>query len=69
MAQLSAWMASATAGPIAMAIFNRDMIPYISENPRGRKAPKRGRKLRFDLAIFEAHFRTIEQVFAWEDTH
>jgi hypothetical protein len=47
--------------------FNREMIPYISENPRGRKAPKRGRKLRFDPAIFEAHFRTMERVFAWED--
>ena len=29
------------------------MIPNISENPRGRKTPKRGRKLRFDPAIFE----------------
>ena len=49
------------------AIFNRDMIPNIPENPRGRKAPKRGRKLRFDQAIFEERFRTIERVFAWED--
>jgi transposase len=49
------------------AIFNRDMIPNIPENPRGRKAPKRGRKLRFDPAIFEERFRTIERVFAWED--
>ena len=49
------------------AIFNRDMIPNIPENPRGRKAPKRGRKLRFDRAIFEERFRTIERVFAWED--
>ena len=49
------------------AIFNRAMIPNIPENPRGRKAPKRGRKLRFDRAIFEERFRTIERVFAWED--
>ena len=49
------------------AIFNRDMIPNIPENPRGRKAPKRGGKLRFDPAIFEERFRTIERVFAWED--
>ena len=48
-------------------IFNRAMIPNIPENPRGRKAPKRGRKLRFDRAIFEERFRTIERVFAWED--
>ena len=49
------------------AIFNRAMIPNIPENPRGRKAPKRGRKLRFDPVIFEERFRTIERVFAWED--
>jgi transposase len=49
------------------AIFNRDMIPNIPENPRGRQAPKRGRKLRFDPTIFEERFRTIERVFAWED--
>ena len=42
------------------AIFNRDMIPNIPENPRGRK-------LRFDPAIFEERFRTIERVLAWED--
>nr|MDW3664008.1 hypothetical protein [Paraburkholderia terrae] len=51
------------------AIFNRDMTPNIPENPRGRKTPKRGRKQRFDPAIFEERFRTIERVFAWEDTH
>jgi len=42
------------------AIFNRDMIPNIPENPRGRK-------LRFDPAIFGESVRTIERVFAWED--
>jgi transposase len=49
------------------AIFNRGMIPNIPENPRGRKTPKRGRKQRFNSAIFEERFRTIERVFAWED--
>ena len=41
-------------------IFNRAMIPNIPENPRGRK-------LRFDPAIFGESVRTIERVFAWED--
>jgi hypothetical protein len=49
------------------AIFNRGMIPNIPENPRRRKTPKRGRKQRFNPAIFEERFRTIERVFAWED--
>jgi transposase len=49
------------------AIFNRGMIPNIPENPRGSKTPKRGRKQRFNSAIFEERFRTIERVFAWED--
>ncbi|CAB3808900.1 hypothetical protein LMG28614_06908 [Paraburkholderia ultramafica] len=49
------------------AIFNRGMVPNIPENPRGRKSPKRGRKRRFEPAIFEERFRTIERVFAWED--
>jgi transposase len=49
------------------AIFNRDMIPNIPENPRGRKTPKRGRKLHFNPDIFEERFWTIERVFAWED--
>jgi len=49
------------------AIFNRGMVPNIPENLRGRKTPKRGRKQRFDPAIFEERFRTIERVFAWED--
>jgi hypothetical protein len=49
------------------AIFNRGMIPNIPENPRGRKTSKRGHKLRFDPAMFEERFRTIERIFAWED--
>ncbi|WP_232482369.1 hypothetical protein [Burkholderia ubonensis] len=46
------------------AIFNRGMIPNIPENGRGRKTPKRGRRRRFDAAIFDERFRTIERVFA-----
>ena len=42
-------------------------VPNIPENPRGRKTRKRGRKQRFDPAIFEERFRTIERLFAWED--
>jgi hypothetical protein len=49
------------------AIFNRGMVPNINPNPRGRKQPKRGRKVIFDPSIFEERFRTIERVFAWED--
>lgn len=51
--------------PNCKAIFNRGMIPNVPENPRGRKTPKRGRKQRFDPAIFAERFRTIERVFAW----
>lgn len=50
------------------AIFNRGMRPNIPENVRNRKQNKRGRKRHFDQAIFEERFRTIERVFAWEDT-
>ena len=49
------------------AIFNRYMVPNINPNSRGRKRPKRGRKPRFNQAIFEERFRTIERLFAWED--
>jgi len=49
------------------AIFNRDMIPNINENLRGRKTPKSGPKRLFVPAIFQERFRTIERVFAWED--
>ena len=34
-------------------ISNRGMTPNIRENPRGRKTAKRGRKQRFDPAIFD----------------
>jgi hypothetical protein len=45
------------------AIFNRDMVPNINSNSRGRKRPKP----RFDPTIFEERFRTIERLFARED--
>jgi hypothetical protein len=45
------------------AIFNRDMVPNINPNSRGRTRPKRGRKSRFDPVIFEERFRTIERLF------
>ncbi len=51
------------------AIFNRGMVPNIPENPRARKTSKCGRKRRFNPAIFEERFRTIERVFAWEDKY
>jgi len=49
------------------AIFNRDMVPNINENRRGRKTQKPGPKRLFVPAIFQERFRTIERVFAWED--
>ena len=49
------------------AIFNRDMVPNINENPRNRKTVKPGPKRMFSEAIYEERFRTIERVFAWED--
>jgi transposase len=49
------------------AIFNRQMMPNINENPRGRKTTKWGRKQFFNPAIFLERFFTIERVFAWED--
>ena len=48
------------------AIFNAGMIPNIKENPRNRKAPKRGRKRLFNEAIHALRER-VEPTFAWED--
>jgi hypothetical protein len=47
-------------------IFNAGMIPNITENPRHRKATKRGRKRLFNEAI-HALRRHVERTFAWED--
>jgi transposase len=48
------------------AIFNAGMIPNITENPRHRKRPKRGRKRLFNEAIHALRER-VERTFAWED--
>lgn len=48
------------------AIFNAGLIPYIKENPRNRKTPKRGRKRLFNAAIHSLRL-CVEQTFAWED--
>jgi hypothetical protein len=47
-------------------IFNAGLIPNIKENPRNRKAPKRGRKRLFNQAIHALRDR-VERTFAWED--
>jgi len=47
-------------------IFNAGLIPNIKENPRNRKAPKRGRKRLFNKAIHALRDR-VERTFAWED--
>src|SRR5262245_16882894 len=48
-------------------IFNAGMIPHITENPRHRKTPKRGRKRLCNAAI-QALRAQVERTFAWEDT-
>jgi hypothetical protein len=47
-------------------IFNAGMIPNITENPRNRKATKRGREQLFNEAIHALRMR-VERTFAWED--
>ena len=47
-------------------IFNAGMIPNIKENPRNRKAIKRGRKRLFNEAIHALRTR-VDRTFAWED--
>jgi len=42
------------------------MIPNITETPRNRKRPKRGRKRLFNAAIHALRMR-VERTFAWED--
>jgi hypothetical protein len=48
-------------------IFNAGLMPNIKDNPRNRKAPKRGRKRLFNAAIHALRLR-VERTFAWEDT-
>jgi Transposase DDE domain len=47
-------------------IFNAGLIPNIKENPRNRKATKRGRKRLFNAAIHALRMR-VERTFAWEE--
>jgi transposase len=42
------------------------MLPHITENPRNRKRPKRGRKRLFNAAIHAVRMR-VERTCAWED--
>jgi transposase len=48
------------------AIFKAGMSPNITENPRHRKSPKRGRKRLFN-AVMHALRERVERTFAWED--
>jgi len=47
-------------------MFNAGMIPNITEHPRNRKRPKRGRKRLFNAAIHALRTR-VDRTFAWED--
>ena len=49
------------------AIFNPGIVPNIPKNPRGRRAPKRGRQPLFEQTLDQERFFTIERMFAWED--
>jgi hypothetical protein len=48
------------------AIFNAGLVPNIKENPRNRKAPKRGRQRLFNAAVHSLRLRA-ERTFTWED--
>lgn len=43
------------------------MVPNIPKNPRGRSAPKRGRKPLFQQALYQEMFFPIERVLGLED--
>jgi len=47
-------------------MFNAGLIPNITENPRNRKRPKRGRKRLFNAALHTLRL-CVERTFAWED--
>ena len=47
-------------------MFNAGMIPNITEPPRHRKRPKRGRKRFFNAAIHALRTR-VDRTLAWED--
>jgi hypothetical protein len=48
-------------------MFNAGMSPHITENPRHRKRPKRGRQRFFNEAMHALRAR-VERTLAWEDT-
>jgi hypothetical protein len=62
------WDASIDCPKNRKLIFNAGMTPNINENKRNRKKIKRGRKQIFNTAIYKERFRTIERLFAWEDS-
>jgi hypothetical protein len=47
-------------------IFHAGLIPNITENPRNRKRPKRGRKRLFNATIHALRL-CVDRTFAWED--
>jgi hypothetical protein len=47
-------------------IFHAGLIPNITENPRNRKRPKRGRTRLFNATIHALRL-CVERTFAWED--
>jgi hypothetical protein len=47
-------------------VFNAGLKPNITENPRNRQTPKRGRKRFFDNVLYKLRF-AVERTFAWED--
>jgi transposase len=47
-------------------VLGHDLIPNIKENPRHRKATRRGRKRLFNAVIHALRMR-VERTFAWED--
>jgi hypothetical protein len=50
-------------GGFRKAIFNAGLIPNINENPRNRKAPKRGGERLFKVAIHSLRL-CVERTFA-----
>ena len=48
------------------AVWNVGLKPNIKENPRNRKAIKRGRKRFFDKTIYGSRYK-CERTFAWQD--
>jgi hypothetical protein len=47
-------------------LFTAGMLPHITENPRNRKRPKRGRQRVFNAAIHALSTR-VDRTLAWDD--